>query len=62
MTKKFNMKSKGNFNFGNKGNYDINTVTKDQSVSYSDPDVKKKAKELKKKSAVKNYKKGYYGA
>ena len=51
----FNMKNKGNFDFGNKGIYDIKTETKDQSVVEAD-------KPKKKKSVLKNYKKGYYGA
>ena len=33
MGKKFRMKNKGNFNFGNTGNFDIKTVTKAQSVA-----------------------------
>ena len=52
MAKKFNMKSKGNFDFGNKGIYDIKTETKDQSVVEAD--------KPQKKSIFKNYKKGYY--
>ena len=54
MAKKFNMKSKGNFDFGNKGIYDIKTETKDQSVVDAD--------NPQKKSIFKDYKKGYYGA
>ena len=42
MAKKFKMKNKGNFNFGNKGIYDIKTVTKDQSVVEADKPKKKK--------------------
>ena len=41
------MKNKGNFNFGNKGNFDFKTVTKDQSVADH---------LIKKKSPAKNYK------
>ena len=37
----YNMKDKGNFNFGNKGNFDFKTVTKDQSVA--DHLIKKKS-------------------
>jgi hypothetical protein len=51
----FNMKNKGNFDFGNKGIFDIKTETKDQSVVEAD-------KSTGKKSIFKNYKKGYYGA
>ena len=54
-SKGFNMNNKGNFDFGNKGIYDIKTETKDQSVVEAD-------KSTKKKSIFKNYKKGYYGA
>ena len=48
----FNMKGKGNFDFGNKGIYDIKTETKDQSVVEAD-------KSTEKKSIFKNYNKGY---
>ena len=60
----FNMKNKGKFDFGNKGSFDIKTETKDQSVVEADKSTEKKsmAKMYGKKSAVKNYKKGYYGA
>ena len=34
--KGFNMKNKGNFDFGNKGIFDIKTETKDQSVVEAD--------------------------
>jgi len=36
------MKSKGNFDFGNKGIYDIKTETKDQSVVEADKSAVKK--------------------
>ena len=49
----FNMKKKGDFDFGNRGIYDIKTETKDQSVVEAD-------KSTGKKSIFKNYKKGYY--
>jgi hypothetical protein len=39
----FNMKSKGNFDFGNKGIYDIKTETKDQSVVEADKSTEKKS-------------------
>jgi|TARA_R110001606_G_scaffold380594_2_gene541203 hypothetical protein len=42
MAKKFKMKNKGNFNFGNKGIFDIKTETKDQSVVLADKTKKKK--------------------
>jgi len=50
--KGFNMKNKGNFDFGNKGIYDIKTETEDQSVVEAD-------KSTEKKSIFKNYNKGY---
>ena len=52
--KGFNMKGKGNFDFGNKGIYDIKTETKDQSVVEAD--------KPQKKSIFEKSKKGYYGA
>jgi len=62
--KGFNMKNKGKFDFGNKGIFDIKTETKDQSVVEADKSTgnKSMAKMYGKKSAVTNYKKGYYGA
>jgi hypothetical protein len=39
----FNMKAKGNFDFGNKGIYDIKTETKDQSVVEADKSTGKKS-------------------
>ena len=39
----FNMKGKGNFDFGNKGIYDIKTETKDQSVVEADKSTEKKS-------------------
>jgi len=58
MAKKFNMKSKGNFDFGNKGNFDFHKG----EGSIGDAVTPEDRKPPKKKSAVKNYKKGYYGA
>ena len=37
------MKGKGNFDFGNKGIYDIKTETKDQSVVEADKSTEKKS-------------------
>tara|TARA_R100001463_G_scaffold77633_2_gene131756 strand:- start:380 stop:664 length:285 start_codon:yes stop_codon:yes gene_type:complete len=50
-SKGFNMKNRGNFDFGNKGIFDIKTETKDQSVVEAD-------KSTGKKSIFKNNKKG----
>ena len=49
----FNMKSKGNFDFGNKGIYDIKTETKDQSVVEADKPQKKSIFELTKEGKEK---------
>ena len=54
----FNMKGKGNFDFGNKGIYDIKTETKDQSVVEADKSTEKKSIFKKHaKSPMKNGKK-----
>jgi hypothetical protein len=56
--KGFNLKNKGNFDFGNKGNFDFHKG----EGSIGDAVTPEDRKPPKKKSAVKNYKKGYYGA
>ena len=58
MAKKFNMKSKGKFDFGNKGNFDFHKG----EGSIGDAVTPEDRKPPKKKSVVKNYKKGYYEA
>ena len=47
----FKMKNKGNFNFGNKGNFDWykGEGSIGDPVNYNDPDVKKQVEKLKKK-------------
>tara|TARA_R110002153_G_scaffold269036_1_gene434373 strand:- start:405 stop:809 length:405 start_codon:yes stop_codon:yes gene_type:complete len=53
----FNMKGKGNFDFGNKGIYDIKTETKDQSVVETDKPQKKSIFKKYGKSPMENGKK-----
>ena len=47
----YKMKNKGNFNFGNKGNFDWHKGEGSigDPVNYNDPDVKKQVEKLKKK-------------
>ena len=58
----FNMKGKGNFDFGNKGIYDIKTETKDQSVVEADKPQKKSMAKMYGKSPMKNDKEKKYAA